>query len=242
MSHIKGCLFFLLLFLGGFFSSFVQAEKKLEERVLFLGLPTGIFTSIDFIKKENKVLIVDKSTTLDPHQQEELSQYDEVIPVDDYYNSGEVILAALKSFADKPYSTLVALSESDILRAGALRDYLHIKGQSLSSAEAFRNKVVMKDTLEKNGIKTAPFAPLKTELDLIRFIELNGYPVIIKPRKAYGAIETYVLKSKDDLEAILKTKNVFDEFQNEKFFVESFIDGDMYHVDGLIYKVSSPRK
>ena len=236
MSHIKGCLFFLPFFLGGIFSSFVQADKKLEERVLFLGLPTGIFTSIDFIRKEDKVLIVDKRTALDPHHQDELSQYDEVIPVDDYYNSGEVTLAALKSFADKPYSTLIALSESDILRAGALRDYLHIKGQSLSSAEAFRNKVVMKDTLEKNGIKTAPFTPLKTELDLIRFIELNGYPVIIKPRKAYGAIETYVLKSKDDLEAILKTKNVFDEFQNEKFFVESFIDGDMYHVDGLIYK------
>jgi hypothetical protein len=207
-----------------------------NQRVLFLGLPSGIFTSTDFIKRDDKIVIVDKVTASSPASQKELLKYGTVITVDDYYDSGAVSLAALKCFQRTPYTYLIAMSESDILRAAALRDYLNIEGQSLKSAEAFRDKVVMKNLLENNGIKTADFKALKNEIDLIQFIEVYGYPVIIKPRKAYGSIETYVLKNQKDLEKLLKNKDVFDEFQNEKFLVEVFINGDMYYVDGLIYQ------
>ena len=167
--------------------------------------------SSSFIKKEDIILLVDKSTAL--NHTEKIAEYGKVIVVDDYYNSGEVTLAAIKCFKETPYTALIALSESDILRAGAIRDYLHIKGQSLKSAKAFRDKILMKNILESNGIKTAPFKLLKNEIDLIYFIQDKGYPVIVKPRKAYGAVETYVLKNKSDLEKLLKTKGVFDEFQ-----------------------------
>ena len=210
--------------------------KKEINKVLFLGLPNQLFTETNYIKKENKILILDKEAHSNPILQEKLAEYGKVISVNEYYNSAEVTLAALQCFQATPYDRIIALSESDILRAAALRDHLKLEGQHLASAEAFRDKFVMKETLLKNHIKTADFLLLKNELDLIRFIEAYGYPVIVKPRKAYGAIETFVLKEKSDLEDLLKLKGIFDEFQNSKFIVETFIEGEMYHIDGLVYQ------
>ncbi|MEI6882491.1 MAG: ATP-grasp domain-containing protein [Bacteroidota bacterium] len=230
MKNIKTIFYFFVLNIA----SVLQGnENSVKQKILFLGLHKETFLSSSFIKKEDKILLVDKSTAL--IHTEKIAKYGRVIVVDDYYNSGEVTLAAIKCFKDTPYTALIALSESDILRAGAIRDYLHIKCQSLKSAKAFRDKILMKNILESNGIKTAPFKLLKNEIDLIYFIQDKGYPVIVKPRKAYGAVETYVLKNKNDLEKLLKTKGVFDEFQSEKYLVESFISGSMYHIDGLVY-------
>ena len=234
--------FLLCFFTICFHVSFLDAKEDLNRplenknpKVLFLGMPSGLFTRNHNIAKEDKILIIDKNTYDNPIYKTQISEYATIIPVNEYYNSAEVTLAALEIFEKTPYEHIIAISESDILRAGALRDYLGLKGQSLNSSKGFRDKSVMKEILLKNGIMTADFTVLNNEFDLINFIKTHGYPVIVKPRKAYGAVETFVLKDKTDLENLLKLKGVFDEFQNDKFLVERYINGNMYHVDGLIY-------
>jgi len=212
--------------------------KKTEtnKRALFLGLPGRTFSSMSFIPKDDRILLIDRKNIQSAAIQKELSTYKTIVPVDEYYDSGEVSWAAVQCFHQTPYSHIISLSESDILRAGALRDYLNIEGQSLESAQAFRDKIIMRELLKASGLPTTPFKRLAHEIELLEFVQRHGYPVIVRPIKGYGALDTFVLKTEEDLELLIKKPLIFDEFQRGNLFVESFVTGQMYHVDGLVYQ------
>lgn len=156
-------------------------------------------------------------------------KFHKVISFKNYQNNGNVERMALELHKKYQFRTLIAISELDLLRAAQIREYLKIDGQSYESALAFRNKLLMKRTIKEfDGFYLPKFQEISSVLDILNFIEQNGYPVVIKPICGSGSINTTVLKNSEELELFLSNGN----FAN--LMIEEYIDGDMYHIDGLV--------
>jgi hypothetical protein len=132
---------------------------------------------------------------------------------------------------------VIALGESDVLRAARLRQRLGLPGQTLDSATAYRDKPTMKQWLRKSGVPTTPFRPLRSPLDLIEFHNEYSLPLFIKPRSAAGGQGVTALRSPRDLQRFLtrgfRPRILYSEYA-EEYLVETFVEGRLYHVDGAV--------
>jgi hypothetical protein len=142
--------------------------------------------------------------------------------------NGKVELRAMELYARYQFHTIIAISERDVLRASYLREKLGLHGQLPESAAQFRDKTQMKQIASAFGLAVPPFAALRSNLDLISFVEEYDYPVIIKPIDGAGSQNIRVIYNPLDLEFVLE-RGI-----QRSTEVEAFITGDMYHVDGLV--------
>lgn len=198
-------------------------------------------------KKAVKVLFTTPYTksVMNPKDQK---HYAHIETFDDYDTTGLIEYMAVKLHKQFAFTHVVALIEEDIIRAARIREALKIKvGQSLASAMRFRDKVIMKQVLAEKGIKVPKFSPVDSATDLAIFLQQHSYPVVVKPRKGYSSINTAVLRSDEDLERFLKKSfgnGIVDPSLDLE--VEVFIQGQMYHIDGIVYnneiKLISPSK
>eukprot|EP01129_Flabellula_baltica_P008025 TRINITY_DN3159_c0_g1_i1.p1 TRINITY_DN3159_c0_g1~~TRINITY_DN3159_c0_g1_i1.p1 ORF type:complete len:470 (-),score=98.82 TRINITY_DN3159_c0_g1_i1:45-1454(-) len=156
----------------------------------------------------------------------------------DDLTSGAVELRAMQLHRTFRFTHVVCIAEEQLIRGAKIREMLGIThGQTLSSALDYRDKVRMKEKVSAHGIKVPHYAPVEYGSDIVYFIEKHGYPVVIKPRKGYLSVSTYILKDEQELEDFLNSGlNMtmgFDSAQD--LIIESFVDGVMHHVDGFVY-------
>ncbi|PFZ92293.1 ATP-grasp domain-containing protein [Bacillus wiedmannii] len=148
----------------------------------------------------------------------------------DMENNGQLDWDAVSLFNEKPFQTILALQESQLIRAGRLRTLLGLKGQSHQSAVAYRNKIIMKKRLKQSKeINIAPFRKIEDPVDLFEFTEKYGYPIVIKPIHGFDSRNTQIFYNQDQLYIWLRT----DEWMNNRM-VEKYIEGTMYHVNGIV--------
>jgi len=79
------------------------------------------------------------------------------------------------------------------------------------------------------------FAAVDSVAHVISFIQQYGYPVIVKPRKGYSSIGTTAIRTPEMLATWLATafKSVSCDASLD-LEVERFVNGTMYHIDGLV--------
>ncbi len=130
--------------------------------------------------------------------------------------------------------SIVAFSEYDIIRAAKCRDALGIAGQSTQSAMAFRDKLVMREYCQREGIDNPKFEAINDVGQLCRFIETNGYPVIVKPRVGMAGAKVFKLDNDEQLRTFLEQHFYYFTDTTIGLIAESFITGDIFHVDGLL--------
>jgi hypothetical protein len=157
-------------------------------------------------------------------------RYDHLEFFTNWRRNGNVEKRAIELHKKYKFKTLIAFSESDIIRAAKLREVLNINGQDSKSAEAFRNKVIMKTYLKDTNINVPRFRRVNHPNDLIEFCTENNFPVVYKPIDGAGSQNTYVLKSWGNV------NDALEDTAFESFEVEEFIDGEMYHIDGVWHK------
>lgn len=150
---------------------------------------------------------------------------------DNMPDNQEYLLDVIKSHKDQKFDFLVANHEFDLITIAKLRELLEIPGQSFISALDFRDKYLMKKKV-KEVVSVPNFAKIGSNVELIDFISKNGFPVVIKPRMGAGSSDVKILRNSEDLREQLKHGD-----KNIKFMVESFIDGLMYHVDGIFNSI-----
>jgi len=155
-------------------------------------------------------------------------QYLHIESLEDYDESGCVDLRAIELYHKYSYHTILSSYEFDVIRTASIRDKFQLQGQTLKSALMYRNKLLMKETVRAKGIPTPVFQQITSPLDLFEFIQTHGYPVVVKPIDGAGSMETFVLKNRQDLIQMLSP--VFPE----NIMVESFVEGEIYHVDGMV--------
>jgi hypothetical protein len=108
-----------------------------------------------------------------------------------------------------------------------LREDLGIWGKRRAETTLIRRKSLMKEVFRKAGIPVAPGAVVEDIEAARSFIEQVGYPVIFKPDQGVGASSTF--KINDEKELI----NAFAQKLPETYFIEQFVEGNIFTFDGL---------
>ena len=131
-----------------------------------------------------------------------------------------------KHINEKNENYLVSIHEYDLIKAGKVRDRYGLEGQSAISAQAFRDKVKMKELL-KDAIVVPKFKKVTSVYDILDFINEVGFPVVIKPVDMAASVDVFVVKNEQELDSVLE------HGIGTNWEIEEFIDGEMYHIDGL---------
>lgn len=146
------------------------------------------------------------------------------------YANDKIIKDAYDLCKKNQPSAIVTTSEFDVVRMAKMREAFGIPGQSVASAILFRDKIEMKKKVVQAGLHVPEFIHARNALDILLFVERHGYPIIIKPVDGAGTVNVNLIRDEEQLNDFCEKNTV------ENLDVETYIDGKLYHVDGLIYE------
>ncbi len=149
----------------------------------------------------------------------------------------EQLTEALKKISrgrkiDKLLNTL----EEFQIMVGRLREKFGIEGLDSETAKKFRDKALMKQVFKENGILCADYQRTESNEDAREFIARNGFPIIAKPLKGAGCVNTFLIFNDEQFESALSALNPSPENPS---ILEEFIQGeegsfDTFTVNGEI--------
>ena len=149
---------------------------------------------------------------------------------ENYLNNVNVEIKAIQLSKLYNITHVLSISEFDVKRSARLREILNLPGQSLISAEAYRNKVLMKQLLYGTAVNIPQFEKVISKKQVENFVSQNNYPVVLKPIYGSGSTHVFIAKNQHDIDSFFEEHKTIDDFE-----VEEFINGEMYHVDGLVH-------
>ncbi|MFW8637420.1 ATP-grasp domain-containing protein [Cribrihabitans pelagius] len=149
---------------------------------------------------------------------------------ENFNDSPAVELAAISLARSLEQPLCVALAEIDVLRAARVNDYLGLSQGAETRLHPYRDKFAMKRRAKTAGLPVCEMAIVRSAIDIQRFIDAQGYPVVLKPRDGRGSNGVCVIRSQDDLNGWL-ARQTSTTFYNT--MIESFVAGDHYIVNGL---------
>lgn len=149
---------------------------------------------------------------------------------DDFANNATVEIEACeiaKSFA-MPFC--VAMAEIDLLRAARVNDHLGVSEGSEERLHFYRDKFDMKSLAREKGLRVANMEVVTSAMDIRKFLDMYGFPVVLKPRDGRGSNGVRIVRNTTDL-AIWLREQPTSTFYNT--MIETFVEGDHYIVNGL---------
>ena len=142
------------------------------------------------------------------------------------WDEAAVAAAAREWLGARTPDRVECLWEPGMLLAARLREALGVPGLSVEKTLPFRNKELMKQALDRAGIRTPRHAAARGGDQIRAAAERIGYPLIVKPIAGAGSADTHRVEEAAGLEeAIRSTAHV------EEVSVEEFIDGEEYTFD-----------
>lgn len=108
-----------------------------------------------------------------------------------------------------------------------LRTDFNIFGLNNSSIDILTKKSRMKERFIKAGVAVAEGRIITNIAEANEFIKKVGYPVVVKPDRGVGAINTFKLAKDKELEFFFAGK------QDTPYIMEEFVAGDILSFDGL---------
>lgn len=108
-----------------------------------------------------------------------------------------------------------------------VRERFGIDGMSAEAARNFRDKARMKELFDGAGLPCARHARVSSEDEARRFVETNGYPVVIKPLEGAGAKSTFRVDNADQLSEALRVAP-------PPLLIEEHILGDEHSFEGVM--------
>ncbi|USB31705.1 ATP-grasp domain-containing protein [Paenibacillus sp. YPG26] len=127
---------------------------------------------------------------------------------------------------------IIAMSEFDLINAAKLRTRFNIPGTSEEKISLYRDKIVMKERLQRDGLRIPKFLDYQTPEEAISFAEDTGYPIILKPKLGAASKGVSKAHNRAELEEILADIDKANEAAS--FQCEEFVTGPIFHIDGLI--------
>lgn len=163
--------------------------------------------------------------------------YGEIIVLE-IFDFGSVLKAIKEHTINVSKNDIVILSNKEftLLLAAEIREALAIEGDDIAYVKKFTDKAEMKKHLSSSDIALARFAVFSPDNysnkgNYLSQIEkkLDGYPMFFKPEEGFGAVGTGVINNAEELQLWAQ------EHCNERFILEEFIEGTMYHFDSLVF-------
>lgn len=153
----------------------------------------------------------------------------------DGYELAGVVESRVLELADRfDVTDVVTVQEHDLERAAQLREILGLPGWPSPDAVTWRNKLAMKEAARRAGVAVAAQRAVDCATDLVAFAADHGYPVVVKPRDGAGSLGVRVLRDAAELTTFLSEDLDLNGPYRSNLMVESYVDGPMCHVDGLV--------
>ena len=165
----------------------------------------------------------DQNRSAIPHAAKEaLSDYVEV----NFGNPDDVIARVRDALRGQQIDRVESLWEPLMLLAARLREVFGVPGMTVEQTVPFRDKEIMKQVLDRHGIRTPRHARAMTAAAVREAAEWIGYPIIVKPIAGAGSADTYRVEDSADLEKTLPLVRHIPEVS-----VEEFIEAEEFTFD-----------
>lgn len=157
--------------------------------------------------------------------------FHDVFRVDNALHTGELLHAvgSLAAKHGKPHRVLGVLENLQVQLA-RVREHYDIPGLDVQTAMRFRDKNLMKDALRTHGVPCARHAMVETRQDARDFIDVVGFPIVLKPPAGAGCKATYRVDNEAQLVAAL------DEIRpafRSGVLAEEFLTGEEYSLETM---------
>lgn len=155
-----------------------------------------------------------------------IASYSEISDINDFAALRGAVASAQQQVG--PVDELIALSEFTLEIAARVRAELSIPGPRPEDVAVYRNKMRMKELVEKAGIRVPRYIGCSDTAKVITFAADRGYPLIIKPVDGAGSVGVHKVDGPAQLIGHL------DGLDGTRHEVEEFINGELHHVDGYV--------
>jgi hypothetical protein len=238
MLLLRFMLVSLLFFINTTASLAMEENNKPEKLLLISKFPfkyTPFHEAFKEISPENMILLTSFKMPLEEANrfQKSYREIQRFHPND--FSSTKFELACIKLRERFQYTRIVIFDEADLIFAAHLRKLFSLEGQSVESALAFKDKYTMKSHVTLAGVEVANFSKISSLAELYEFLSRNNFPIVLKPLDGAGSVNTHIINSNLELEKVISDTDYFNHYHPSTFLCESYVPGDMYHVDGLIH-------
>lgn len=183
--------------------------SRLKQRgVNVLGIGDAYYGDIS---EETKIAVTEY------YQVSSLENYEEVYRAVGYYISKYGRIDFIESQNEYWLETDAKLRSDFNVNSGTKYEHL----------ASMKYKSKMKKVYEKCGVPQARYALNPDRDEAFKFIDEVGYPVVVKPDNGVGAISTYKLKSREEVDFFYDTKD------DTIYIMEEFVDGHVETFDGI---------
>ncbi|MFE0644607.1 ATP-grasp domain-containing protein [Streptomyces sp. NPDC058877] len=121
---------------------------------------------------------------------------------------------------------IVALQETDLDTAAALRDGWGLPGPGTEELAPVRDKLLMAEHLEAAGLPVPTTAAAEDHVAVARFAAAHGWPLLVKPRRGTASADVTRLGSPQELAAYAFPPGV-------EMIVQPWVPDRVLHVDGV---------
>lgn len=155
---------------------------------------------------------------------------DDVFFMPDLHRVDDVILAVSYLARTHPITRIVALDDSDVETAAALREHMRLPGLDASHARLFHDKLAMRVRAREAGIPVPAFVPILTHRWIEDYMRDVPPPWLLKPRSEASTVGITRIEQPDDLWRQLETLGDRQSFH----LLERYLPGAVCHVDALV--------
>lgn len=164
-------------------------------------------------------------SALPPIARESLAGYVQVSSFADE----RTVLEQLQDFARTvAIDQVECLWEPCLILAARMREMLGLSGMTVDETIPFRDKEVMKQVLDRAGIRTPRHGSATTVEGVREVAQRVGFPLVVKPIAGAGSQDTYRADAANELERMLPALRNVPEVS-----VEEFIEGEDYTFDAI---------
>lgn len=177
----------------------------------------------------HRVLVVTRAAALElPWPREWI---DGLYGVEALFDPGQLRDAVSYLARSERIDRIVGPGEFDVELAAALREHFRLDGLSLSQSYLFRDKLAMRTRIAQHGLPQPEFAGAFHHSELAQFMAATPGPWLLKPRTEASSQGIQKVESPQALGPMLEELGD----RQSHHLLESFIPGDVYHVDSLVH-------
>ena len=146
--------------------------------------------------------------------------------------NAQALIRAARDIASRtgPIHRIIGILENVQEQIARMREALKVGGPDVATAERFRDKALMKDTLRAGGLPVARHQLLRSDADAWAFVATVGYPVVVKPPDGAGCKATYKVTDAAELRVALAESR---PSPGREALAEEFITGEEYSFDTI---------
>ncbi|SEM65927.1 ATP-grasp domain-containing protein [Streptacidiphilus jiangxiensis] len=125
-----------------------------------------------------------------------------VLGIDRWHDPAS-LAQVLATIPDGVFDRVATTDEQAVVTCARVREHLGLPGIGVEAALAHTDKHVAKTVLEEAGVPVARHRVVRHGRQVAAVAEEFGWPVVVKPCRAAGTVNTTVVRSRTDLDELL---------------------------------------